>query len=210
MCKLIEILDYNNVSGCYIMRPWFFFFFFTDAIHFWFDAKIKWVSRMHMFQCQKYLKNKRITSSSLVKKAGSSNLEEPVAIRPTSEMVVYPYYARWVRSHRDLSLINQWNSVIRLEFKHPMPFLRIREFLWQEGHTTFLTKKEAMNEVYGVIDLYRCVYQEVFRSSVAMGIKSENEKNFPAVTLHQPLKVSFLRQVLEYKLVIVWDRISAI
>lgn len=49
---------------------------------------------------------------------------------------MYPYYAKWIRSYRDLPLkLNQWNSVVRWEFKHPVPFLRTREFHWQEGHT---------------------------------------------------------------------------
>ena len=62
--------------------------------------------------------------------------EQPIAIRPTSETIMYPAFAGWIRSHRDLPLLlNQWNSVVRWEFKHPTPFLRTREFLWQEGHT---------------------------------------------------------------------------
>lgn len=68
--------------------------------------------------------------------SGNTPLEKKIAIRPTSETVMYPYYAKWIRSHRDLPLrLNQWNSVVRWEFKHPQPFLRTREFHWQEGHT---------------------------------------------------------------------------
>ena len=67
--------------------------------------------------------------------SGSTPLEKKIAIRPTSETVMYPYYAKWIRSHRDLPLrLNQWNSVVRWEFKNPQPFLRTREFLWQEGY----------------------------------------------------------------------------
>ena len=63
-------------------------------------------------------------------------------------------YAKWIQSHRDLPLkLNQWNSVVRWEFKNPQPFLRTREFLWQEGHTAFLTKKEADEEVLQILDL---------------------------------------------------------
>ena len=54
---------------------------------------------------------------------------------------MYQYYAQWIRSHRDLPLkLNQWTNVVRWEFKHPTPFIRSREFLWQEGHTAFATK----------------------------------------------------------------------
>ena len=86
-------------------------------------------------------------------RAGQSELAEPIAIRPTSETVMYPSYRKWVQSHRDLPIkLNQWCNVVvrsfakrlailplanfqikRWEFKHPTPFLRTREFLWQEG-----------------------------------------------------------------------------
>ena len=68
---------------------------------------------------------------------------------------MYPAYAKWIQSHRDLPLrLNQWCNVVRWEFKHPTPFLRTREFLWQEGHTAFATRKEAEKEVYFILDLY--------------------------------------------------------
>ena len=64
-----------------------------------------------------------------------------IAIRPTSETIMYPAYAKWIHSHRDLPLlINQWTNVVRWEFKHPTPFIRTREFLWQEGHTAHANK----------------------------------------------------------------------
>ena len=62
---------------------------------------------------------------------GNHDLNEKIAIRPTSETIMYPAYAKWVKSHRDLPiLLNQWASVVRWEFKHPTPFIRTREFLW--------------------------------------------------------------------------------
>ena len=74
-------------------------------------------------------------------------LNERLAIRPTSETIMYPSYSNWIRSWRDLPLkLNQWNNVVRWEFKHPVPFLRTREFLWNEGHTVYATKKEAEEE----------------------------------------------------------------
>jgi prolyl-tRNA synthetase len=77
-----------------------------------------------------------------VTKSGSSDLPEPIAIRPTSETIMYPAYARWIQSHRHLPLkLNQWTNVVRWEFKHPTPFIRTREFLWQEGHTAHATLK---------------------------------------------------------------------
>jgi prolyl-tRNA synthetase len=80
-----------------------------------------------------------------VTKCGQSDLAEPVAIRPTSETIMYPAYAKWIRSHRDLPLkLNQWSNVVRWEFKDAVPFIRSREFLWQEGHSAFVTKPEAV------------------------------------------------------------------
>ena len=112
-----------------------------------------------------------------VTKSGSSDLERPIAIRPTSETVMYPYYAQWIRSHRDLPLrLNQWTNVVRWEFKHPTPFIRSREFLWQEGHTAFATKEEADDEVYTILDLYRRVYEDLLAVPVIKGVKSAKEK----------------------------------
>lgn len=90
---------------------------------------------------------------------------------------MYPYYAKWIRSHRDLPLkMNQWNSVVRWEFKHPQPFLRTREFLWQEGHTAHLTKAEADTEVRQILDLYCRVYEELLAVPMVKGVKSEKER----------------------------------
>ena len=70
--------------------------------------------------------------------SGDKPMDEPVAIRPTSETVMYAAYSNWVQSHRDLPIkINQWCNVVRWEVKQTTPFLRTREFLWQEGHTAF-------------------------------------------------------------------------
>ena len=112
-----------------------------------------------------------------VTKSGSSDLDRPIAIRPTSETVMYPYFAQWIQSHRDLPLrLNQWTNVVRWEFKHPTPFIRSREFLWQEGHTAFATKEEADEEVYAVLDLYRRVYEDLLAVPVIKGVKSSKEK----------------------------------
>lgn len=109
--------------------------------------------------------------------SGKTDLEEPIAIRPTSETVMYPYFSKWIRSHRDLPLkINQWCSVVRWEFKHPQPFLRTREFLWQEGHTAHLTREEAEKEVHEILDNYAKVYSELLAVPVIRGRKTEKEK----------------------------------
>jgi len=90
---------------------------------------------------------------------------------------MYPAYAKWIRSHRDLPLkLNQWCSVVRWEFKNPTPFIRTREFLWQEGHTAFATLEEAAAEVMDILELYSRVYEELLAVPVVKGKKTENEK----------------------------------
>src|SRR3989344_1501094 len=80
---------------------------------------------------------------------------ERLAIRPTSETIMYDSYAKWIRSYRDLPLlINQWCNVLRWEVKQTKPFLRTREFLWQEGHCVFETEKECDKEVIEILDKY--------------------------------------------------------
>ncbi|ORY00800.1 prolyl-tRNA synthetase [Basidiobolus meristosporus CBS 931.73] len=180
-----EMLEYYDVSGCYIIRPLAYniWKYITD----FFDAEIQELgvenTYFPMFVSSKVLEKEKdhvegfAPEVAWVTKAGSSDLDEPIAIRPTSETVMYPYFAKWIRSHRDLPLkINQWCNVVRWEFKHPQPFLRTREFLWQEGHTAHLTKELASEEVFQILDLYRQVYEDLLAVPVIKGIKSEKEK----------------------------------
>lgn len=108
---------------------------------------------------------------------GDKKLDNKIAIRPTSETVIYPYYAKWIRSHRDLPYRrNLWNSVVRWEFKNPQPFLRSREFNWQEGHTAHLTKDGADQEVRQILEWYADVYEKLLAVPVIRGKKTEKEK----------------------------------
>uniref|UniRef100_A0A8C0INP7 Glutamyl-prolyl-tRNA synthetase 1 n=1 Tax=Chelonoidis abingdonii TaxID=106734 RepID=A0A8C0INP7_CHEAB len=112
-----------------------------------------------------------------VTRSGKTELAEPIAVRPTSETVMYPAFAKWVQSHRDLPIkVNQWCNVVRWEFKHPQPFLRTREFLWQEGHTAFATYEDAAEEVLQILDLYARVYEELLAIPIVKGRKTEKEK----------------------------------
>ncbi|TFY83158.1 hypothetical protein EWM64_g849 [Hericium alpestre] len=180
-----DMLEYYSVSGCYILRPWSYSIW--EIIQEWFNAKIKEMdvenAYFPMFISAKALEREKdhiegfSPEVAWVTRAGQSDLEEPIAIRPTSETAMYPYYAKWIKSHRDLPLkLNQWNSVVRWEFKSPQPFLRTREYLWQEGHTAHLTKAEADKEVLEILDLYRRVYEELLAVPVIPGVKSEKEK----------------------------------
>ncbi|RGB29022.1 hypothetical protein C1646_657130 [Rhizophagus diaphanus] len=176
---------YEEVSGCYIIRP--LAYNIWQEIQNFFDAEIKKLgvedTYFPMFVSQRQLEREKdhiegfAAEVAWVTKAGSSNIENPVAIRPTSETVMYPYFAKWIRTYRDLPLkLNQWCNVVRWEFKNPQPFIRTREFLWQEGHTAHFTKEEADTEVYKILELYRQIYEDMLAVPVIRGIKSEKEK----------------------------------
>ena len=103
--------------------------------------------------------------------------EDRVAIRPTSETIMYDSYAKWVRSWRDLPLrINQWCNVLRWEVKQTKLFLRTREFLWQEGHCVYATKEETDKEVRLFLNEYKKMSEELLAIPVIAGIKTDLEK----------------------------------
>lgn len=180
-----EMIEYYNVSGCYILRPWSYCIW--DSIKNFLDGEIKKLgvenSYFPIFVSRDALEKEKTHIADFspevawVTRSGSSELAEPIAIRPTSETVMYPAFAKWIQSHRDLPMrLNQWNNVVRWEFKQPTPFLRTREFLWQEGHTAFATQAEATEEVYQILDIYARVYEELLAIPVVKGKKTEKEK----------------------------------
>ncbi|MFN2526891.1 MAG: proline--tRNA ligase [Actinomycetota bacterium] len=114
----------------------------------------------------------------VVTRAGESELDEPLYIRPTSETVIWNAYANWVQSYRDLPLLyNQWCNVMRAEMRTRL-FLRTSEFLWQEGHTAHATAEEAHEEALRMHDVYREVAEDVLAIPVIAGRKPESER-FP-------------------------------
>ena len=114
-----------------------------------------------------------------VEKAGNQELEERLAVRPTSESIITPYISQWVRSHRDLPLrVNQWASVVRWEATETKPFFRTKEFLWQEGHTAHATRDDAWNETMQRLDQYEDTYEDLLAMPVLRGAKPEHDK-FP-------------------------------
>ncbi|KAL1798698.1 hypothetical protein ACET3X_002735 [Alternaria dauci] len=182
-----QMISYYDVAGCYILEPSSYAIW--ENIKSWFDNQIKTLKVRNayfpIFISADNLEREKehvegfAAEVAWVTKGGKSDLEKPVAVRPTSETAMYPYFARKIQSHRDLPLkLNQWNNVVRWEFKHPMPFIRSREFLWQEGHTAHLTQKEASDEVLQILDWYSDVYQELLAVPVVKGTKTVNEK-FP-------------------------------
>jgi prolyl-tRNA synthetase len=107
---------------------------------------------------------------------GDKKLEEPWAVRPTSEAIICPIYARWVQSYRDLPiLINQWANVVRWE-ERPRAFLRTVEFLWQEGHTAHASLDEAEERTLQMLDVYRDLCETELAIPVIPGLKSDSEK----------------------------------
>jgi prolyl-tRNA synthetase len=109
--------------------------------------------------------------------AGNNKLGERLAIRPTSETIIYHFYSKWIRSWRDLPiLLNQWCSVLRAEIKSAKPFIRTSEFLWQEGHTAHATKEEADEEVMKIAGFYKELIENYLAIPVLVGKKSEREK----------------------------------
>jgi prolyl-tRNA synthetase len=115
----------------------------------------------------------------VVTEAGGKKLEEPLAVRPTSEAMIWATYARWLQSYRDLPLLyNQWANVVRWELR-PRLFLRTSEFLWQEGHTAHETEEEALAETLTILhEVYADTIENVLAIPVLRGRKSESER-FP-------------------------------
>ena len=180
-----DMIDYSSVSGCIIFKPNSYAIW--EKIQRVFDDKIKKSGHKNcyfpMFIPESLLKKEAehvegfSPEVAWVTKAGDTELNERLAIRPTSETIMYESYAKWIRSWRDLPLLlNQWNSVVRWEFKHAKPFLRTREFLWQEGHTAHSTKEEAEREVMQQLFEYVDLIENFMAIPVVAGKKSDKER----------------------------------
>mmetsp|Transcript_7395 Transcript_7395/g.15992 ORF Transcript_7395/g.15992 Transcript_7395/m.15992 type:complete len:738 (+) Transcript_7395:148-2361(+) len=182
---LSEMISYYDISGCYILRPWSYKIW--ELIQDWFNPQIRKMdvenSYFPMFVSADRLNKEKdhvegfAPEVAWVTKSGDGDLAAPIAVRPTSETIMYPAFADWIRSHRDLPLkLNQWSNVVRWEFKDPTPFLRTREFLWQEGHTAHSSFEDANDMVMKALELYRRVYEELLAIPVIPGTKTEKEK----------------------------------
>lgn len=180
-----DLIEYTPVSGCYVFRPRSYAVW--TAIQQFFDKKIKSIgvenAYFPLFIPESLLKKESAHVAGFtpevawVTQGGDSKLSERLAVRPTSETIIYDAFKKWIRSHRDLPLkVNQWCSVVRWEFKNPVPFLRTREFLWQEGHTAHAAKESAEKEVLQVLEFYREVFEDLLAIPVIKGRKSEQEK----------------------------------
>ncbi len=180
-----ELADYTSVSGCMVLRPNSYAIW--ERVQEVLDKKFRETGHENayfpLFIPESLFKKEAehvegfSPEVAWVTKAGSTELSEKLAIRPTSETIIYESYSKWIRSWRDLPLLlNQWCNVVRWEFKYPKPFLRTREFLWQEGHTVHETFEEAEKETLAMLDVYRDFVEEYLAIPVISGKKSENEK----------------------------------
>jgi prolyl-tRNA synthetase len=179
-----ELADYGPVKGCMIIRPYGYAVW--ESMQADMDRRIKETGHVNayfpLFIPKSFLEKEKehvegfSPECAWVTVGGGEELEEPLAIRPTSEAMICSMYAKWVKSWRDLPvLINQWANVVRWE-KVTRPFLRTTEFLWQEGHTLHATEAEAEEETLRMLHVYRSFSEEVLAMPVVWGRKSESEK----------------------------------
>lgn len=180
-----DLIEYTDVSGCYILKPRSYAIW--EKLQAFLDKKFK-DSGVKNTYFPLFIPEHLLTKEAKhfagftpevawVTEAGSSKLNERLAIRPTSETIMYNAYSKWIRSYKDLPLrLNQWCNVVRWEFKHSTPFLRSREFLWQEGHSAFATKPEAEKEALEMLNYYAQAYEELCAVPVIKGRKSKKEK----------------------------------
>ena len=177
--------DYAPIKGCMVFRE--LSYAIWEKIQQIFNEKIKRTGHNNvyfpLFIPESFLKKEAehfagfVPEVAWVTIGGETPLEERLAIRPTSETIIYAMFAKWIRSWRDLPVkVNQWCSVVRWETKSTRLFLRTREFLWQEGHTAHATKEEADQEVMLILNDYRDIMENYLAIPVLVGRKSESEK----------------------------------
>jgi prolyl-tRNA synthetase len=179
-----EMADYGPVKGCMVIRPYGYAVW--EHMQADMDRRIKETGHVNayfpLFIPKSYLEREKehvkgfAPECAWVTIGGGEELEEPLAIRPTSEVLICSMFAKWVRSWRDLPvLMNQWANIVRWE-KVTRPFLRTTEFLWQEGHTLHATIEEAEEETLRMLQVYRSFSEETLAMPVLWGRKSESEK----------------------------------
>ena len=179
-----DLADYTATKGCVAIKPYGYAIWeniqkYTDEIF-----KKSGVKNVYFpVLIPENLKKKKkehvegfAPEVATVTEAGGKELDEKLCIRPTSETMFCDLYSKWLKSWRDLPFVyNQWCNVLRWE-KETRPFLRSREFLWQEGHTIHETKEEAEKRTLQMLDIYAEVIENVLAIPVLKGKKTEKEK----------------------------------
>ena len=181
------LADYAPMGGFIVTRPRGYAIWerMQDYLDGWFKETGVQNSYFPMFIPESYLEREKDIVEGFdpevawVTQGGYDELEERLAVRPTSESIIAPFIAQWVRSHRDLPMrLNQWCSVVRWEATETKPFFRTKEFLWQEGHTAHHDREGAWEETMLRLNQYERVYDEVMAMPVLRGRKPDHDK-FP-------------------------------
>jgi prolyl-tRNA synthetase len=184
-----ELADYGPVRGTIVVRPYGYAIW--ENIQKTLDQMFKETGHQNayfpLFIPMSFLRKEAehvegfSPELAVVTHAGGEELEEPLAVRPTSETVIGYMWSKWIRSYRDLpQLLNQWGNVVRWELR-TRPFLRTSEFLWQEGHTAHATREEAEAEVRRMLGIYAKLARDYAAIPVIEGLKTEKEKFAGAV-----------------------------
>lgn len=184
VCKKAELIDYSSIKGMFIYRPYGYAIW--ENIQRILDGEFKKTGHENVYlpmlipesllQKEKDHVEGFAPECAWVTYGGVDKLEERYCIRPTSETLFCEHYANIIHSHRDLpKLYNQWTSVLRWE-KTSRPFLRHREFLWQEGHTMHATAEEAQAETERMFNIYADFFKDVLAIPVVKGRKTDKEK----------------------------------
>jgi len=179
-----ELADYSPVKGCMVIRPYAYAMW--ELMQQALDRRFKATGHVNayfpLFIPESLLRKEAehvegfAPQVAWVTRGGDEDLEEKLAIRPTSEVIFGTMYAKWIQSWRDLPvLINQWANIVRWE-KVTRPFLRTTEFLWQEGHTAHETEQEAQEETRRILAIYKDFSEVELAMPVIDGQKSESEK----------------------------------
>lgn len=182
--KKAELIDYSSVKGCMIIKPAGYALW--ENIQKEVDRRFKETGvenvYMPLFIPESLLQKEKdhvegfAPEVAWVTKGGLNDLEEKLCVRPTSETLFCDFYKNDIQSHRDLPKVyNQWCSVVRWE-KETRPFLRSREFLWQEGHTAHATEEEAQERTIQMLNVYADFCEEVLAIPVIKGQKTEKER----------------------------------
>ncbi|MCI7334802.1 MAG: proline--tRNA ligase [Oscillospiraceae bacterium] len=190
--KKAELIEYTSVKGCMVIRPYGYAIW--ENIQRILDGMFKDTGHenvsMPMFIPESLLQKEKdhvegfAPEVAWVTHGGSEKLEERLCVRPTSETLFCEHYANIVHSYRDLpKLYNQWVSVVRWE-KTTRPFLRSREFLWQEGHTIHATAEEAIAETERMLNVYADFCEKYLAIPVVKGKKTESDKFAGAVSTY--------------------------
>ena len=184
VCKKAELIDYSSIKGMFIYRPYGYAIW--ENIQKELDARFKATGHenvaMPMLIPESLLQKEKdhvegfAPECAWVTYGGSEKLEERYCLRPTSETLFCEHFKTIIHSHRDLpKKYNQWCSVLRWE-KTSRPFLRHREFLWQEGHTMHATEEEAREQTMEKLEVYAKFFEDVLAMPVIRGRKTDKEK----------------------------------